>query len=622
FASQKINVFGHNVKFDKRWMEMKLDTTFRIYDDTIMMAALLDENSPSNQDDLTKRYVPEMAGYADAFNQGIDKSRLDLVPFEKLMQYGGGDVVANFRLRENMAELLAKDPKAEHLYRTVSIPALNMFSGVDRQGLKMNMEAFGTFREMMREKVVTQRESLLNQVPKSIRRDHVDKGLEFSRPAFVSDILFNHKDGFRLTPKVFTKSTKGLDAHLRVPSTSGKDHLPFFFDECPFTEELAQYQKDFQLYNNNIIKFEENFMVDGMVYPQYHLHKAVTGRTSSSDPNGQNIPKRGKYAKAYRRAFIPASEEYVIMEADLSQAELRIAADMANEREMIKIYREDGDIHRATGIIVSGLTEEEFNALPKAQQKDYRQKAKAVNFGFLYGMGWRTFITYAKTDYGVTFTEEEAQNIRNRYFSKYSRLQVWHKSMREYAHRHGFVRSYSGRVRHLPQINSHEDYIRGDAERQAINSPVQEFSSTLGVIAMTRMSEEIDPYVMRPLAFVHDAIFVLVRKEYVDWGARTLKWYMESNDLEAMFGIKLKLPIKADVAVGDNLGDQFELDGLEIDTPYDFVKARLEDQKYINQAARDKGERPTRSKFPILGKQKTPPNNGQRVGYEFTGRAA
>lgn len=761
----KTNVFGQNLKFDRRWIHMKMGFDFEIGDDTVLAAALLDENSPKGQDDLVKRYVPSMAGYADEFNATSDKSRMDLIPIGDIIKYGGGDVVSCFRLREVMLEQLKRDKKLYNNYRNVTVPAVNMFANVDSQGIQMDLKAFSKFREMMQEKVEAQRKSLYSQIDKSILKKHLEKGLSFKRPDFLADVLFHHPKGFRLTPKVFTKSTKNLDADLRKPSTSGKDHLPFFFDECPFTIELAQHIKDFQLLNNNIIKFEENFMVNNMVYPQYHLHIVVTGRTSSclhadqlvttkrgevraadivvgdyvythkgrwrpvttlyrkpptemvelkftngetltctldhrvlvgddrfvtvrsliareaqksvgvlgcpqvfngasedvevstdwrrhgieeikykgvyrvfdfeveedhsylaagifshnSDPNGQNIPKRGKYAKAYRRAFVPPSDEYIIMEADLSQAELRIAADMANEKEMIRIYREDGDIHRATAVIVSGLTQVQFDALPKKAQKDYRQKAKAVNFGFLYGMGWRTFITYAKTDYGVTFTDSEAQGIRNRFFLKYKALPKWHKAMREYAHAHGFVRSYSGRIRHLPQINSHEDYVRGDAERQAINSPVQEFSSTMGVLAMTRMSKEIDPYIMRPLAFVHDAIFVLVRKEYVDWGARTLKWYMESNDIEGMFGIKLKLPIKADVAVGVNLGDQYELDGLEVDQPYDFNAARKSDQAYLCEVAREESRkqgrrvRPEKTKFPKLPPQLTPDNNGMRL---------
>lgn len=605
-------VFGQNLKFDRRWLVMKLGVDFRIADDTLMLAALLDENSPKSLDDLIKRYVPEMAGYADDFNAKHDKSRMDLIPLTDIVQYGGGDVVSCFRLLKRVMPILMQDKKLHRYYRNISMPAINMFGYVDTNGINISNETFSTFRDMMQEKVDTDLESLLQQVPRAVRRDHAEKGIKFSRSAFTIDVLFNHPAGFKLKPIIFTKTTKNLPMHLRVPNVSSKLHLPYFFEQCPFTAELAQFQKDYQLLTTNLIRFEENYIRNGKIYPIYHLHKTVTGRTSSDDPNGQNIPKRGKYAKAYRRSFIPPSDEWIIMEADLSQAELRIAADMSGDREMIRIYRQNGDIHLATAIIVSGLTEEQFKALPKKQQKEYRQKAKAVNFGFLYGMGWRTFITYAKTDYNAVFTDDEAQNVRTRFFHKYSALPKWHKAMREYAHRHGYVRSYSGRVRHLPMINSKEDYIRSDAERQAINSPVQECSSTMGVVSMTRMFNEIDPNIMRPLAFVHDAIFVLVRKQYAEWGARTLKWYMESNDLENLFGVKLKLPIKADVSIGINLGDQFELEGIEINKPFDLAAYRKALVKEEEEAAIKENREPVPITFPVLPRQITPPNNGLR----------
>ena len=147
----------------------------------------------------------------------------------------------------------------------------------------------------------------------------------------------------------------------------------------------------------------------------------------------------------------------------------------------------------ATALIVMGVTMETFKKLSKQEQKDARTKAKAVNFGFLYGMSWRKFIAYAKTQYGVEFTEREAQRIRVAFFEKYPMLQKWHAAMRAFAKEHMQVRSYSGRIRHLPQIASADEGIRAEAERQAINSPVQEFGSSLGVMALGRMEAELDP---------------------------------------------------------------------------------------------------------------------------------
>ena len=226
--------------------------------------------------------------------------------------------------------------------------------------------------------------------------------------------------------------------------------------------------------------------------------------TASSDPNGQNIPKRGALAKAYRKVF-QAPAGYVFCSADYSQAELRIVAWMANDPTMIEIYRKGGDIHAATAAQIIGLSYDVFERLRKSDKQatlfvgkitglekwldthcreanidpetvpvsDYmkvkRQQAKAVNFGFVFGMGWRTFQTYAKTDYGVEFTEKESQDVREAFFRLYSRLTAWHKKQRKQVRTYGYVRALHGAIRRLPSIESSDEAIQSQAERNAIN---------------------------------------------------------------------------------------------------------------------------------------------------------
>lgn len=581
-------VVGQNAKYDRVYVEANIGVRYPIGGDTLMMACLIDENSiAKGQDMLVRQYVPEMAGYADHFNATTDKSRMWEVPLPKLIDYGCGDVDSGLRLYRALRKIIYSDTKLKAHYKYVSIPGLNAFSLIEQRGMEVDEDALDAFEEVMDEEVTKQYESLISQVPRSIKRKHIQivtekKGkiadaLKFSRADFTRDILFYHKDGFRLKPKVFTPKTAKLAPDKRIASTSSKDHLPYFFDDCPFTYELSEYVKNERLLSTNIRGFKKKYIVDGLVRPTYSLAKTVTGRTSSEDPNGQNIPKRGKMAKAYRRSFV-APEGYYVLEADLSQAELRISASMANEPTMLRIYREGGDIHKETALIVLGISKARFMELSKDEQKSARQKAKAVNFGFIYGMGWRKFIGYAKTQYGVEFTDEEAQRIRNAFFAKYSKLTAWHERQRKEAERTGQVRSYSGRIRHLPMIYSDDEMIQQEAGRQSINSPVQEFASSLGVMAIGRLVKEIDPKYLAPIAFVHDAIFCYVKAEYLEWGAKTLKWYMETNPLREWFGVKLPCPIVADVSFGLNFGDTYELEGLTLDEPYDFTPVVTNDE--------------------------------------------
>jgi DNA polymerase-1 len=275
------------------------------------------------------------------------------------------------------------------------------------------------------------------------------------------------------------------------------------------------------------------------------LDNTVTGRTSSQNPNAQNFPKRGQTAKDFRRIFIP-TEGFVFIEADLSQAELRIAAWMANDKKMLKIYQDGGDIHAATAAGVMNIPIEEV-------KKEDRQKAKAINFGFLYGMWWTKFMDYAKTDYGVTFTPKQAEAIRTRFFTLYPSLENWHKTMKAFVREHGYVRALHGALRRLPSIKSSEDKIKQETERQAVNSPVQRFASDLGVLALARFDRDCPRDRMRAVAFIHDAVVIEARKDSIDEAASALKWYMQNNPLEELFDITPPLPIASDVSIGDTL---------------------------------------------------------------------
>jgi DNA polymerase I-like protein with 3'-5' exonuclease and polymerase domains len=593
------SVVGQNAKYDLMWMWAHLGFRYRIDHDTLMMVALLDENLQNKDlDTIVKMYAPDMGGYADAFNQKYDKSRMDLVPLVDLLDYGCGDVDAVQRVFPKLEQQLRQDDKLWTHYRRVSIPGINAFAAMESVGLLTNSDAILELEHELDAYLKELTIKLMRQIPSSIKKQHMEKGLSFTRKEFLVDVLFNHKDGFKLPPKVFTKTTQRLPENMRIPSTSAKDHLPYFFEECPFTIDLAEWVKTERLLNTSIRNFRTKYVYEDRVYPSYSLWTAVTGRSASSDPNGQNFPKRGKFAKAYRKIFVPP-EGYVMLEADLSQAELRIAGSMAKDRRMISIYNSDGDIHTVTACIVLGVSAAAFAALPKEERDLARFKAKAVNFGFLYGMGWRKFIVYAKTQYGVEFTEREAQRIREAFFSTYTSLEAWHIAVREFVREHGYVRSYSGRVRHLPMIYSNEESVRMEAERQAVNSPVQEFASTLGIMAMSRIDQEVDSQYFTLYGFVHDALYAYVPSPYVEWGAKTMKHYMESNPLKEWFGVTLPIAIKADVGFGLNGKEIHGMSSLELDEPYDFSQHEIE-----------------------LPEQRTPPNNGRIVVPDYMRIAA
>ena len=562
---------AHNGKFDIHMLRKLGINTVNWADDTQLKAFAVDENMMEKSlDECVRRWVLPMAGYADQFNQDTDKSDMRAVPRDKMLQYAAGDADATFRLDDVLTPLLARDPEQERIYRMVQMPAMRAFADtVERNGMLINQPRLQEFGDEVRTWLEQAYPDLIGRVPAAVRRAHLEAGkeLKFSRADLVRDTLFT-PGGFNLTPVVFTEGTRELeDPAERVASTSSKDHLPFFSDPATpagsFVIDLIDFQKTTKLEGSFIGSHNQGnglwqyIAPNGKIYPSYMLHRAVTGRTASADPNGQNFPKRGRWAKPYQSIFC-ASPGFKLVNCDLSQIELRIAAWAANERTMLRVYREGGDIHTTTAKAVSGLSEAQWNALSQADKKLKRFKAKAVNFGFLYGMGARKFRAFAKTDYNVDYTERESYQTRDAFFALYSGLEQWHIDVREFVRANGYVRALHGAVRHLPTVWSNDTGMVASAERQAINSPVQRFGSDLGLMSMARFSAQADPDLFRIIGFVHDALVMEVRDGYEREGIEALLWAMQSNPLEQWFGITAPLPITAEADIGLTGGGMLE----------------------------------------------------------------
>jgi DNA polymerase I-like protein with 3'-5' exonuclease and polymerase domains len=676
-------VSGHNLKYDIHVMRTLGINIANWFVDTIQLAFVVDENMQrKGLDDCARRWLPQFAGYADKFNDETDKSQMNKVNHTDFLEYAGGDTQVGYRLTSVLIRLAQQDSRNWETFMRVQMPALRMFVEMERWGVGIDTEALTALGVTLAEQERNLYSRLLEKVPPALLRKYLGEGkrISFDSADHLIDILFG-PDGIRvkddevaesggrpLKPVVFTKGKK--------PSTSGKQHLPYF-ENIGFIRDLMEYKQVSKMRSTYVgqaggeeivpvkrlkngdlpkalktaleaadisvpkvvgrrrtpiesILARAQIQPDGTeaivvpagtkgsavidtfgnahyrkpitptgfwqhikdlnnprIYPSFWGHRTVTGRVASSDPNAQNFPKRGPLAKAYRKIFIP-TEGYLFAECDLSQAELRVAACMAGEREMLRIYNEDGDIHAATAAAVMGVTEDAFNIgmedqtplievanhwpgsgeylaqlapgkrreVTVADYLDFKRFcAKAVNFGFLYGMGWRKFKTYARTDYKIVFSDEEAEQTRELFFEKYPRLRGWHDAMREFLKEHGYVRALHGSLRRLPNVGSDDDMIVGMSSRQGINAPVQRFASDLALIGAARFGRDADPDIARMILFIHDANIPEILEEYVDEYASALPWYMSSTPLEEWFNISLPVKIVADVATGVNLCD-------------------------------------------------------------------
>jgi DNA polymerase-1 len=286
------------------------------------------------------------------------------------------------------------------------------------------------------------------------------------------------------------------------------------------------------------------------IHTNYKLFGTVTGRLSSEKPNLQQVPREGTM-----RTCFGAPPGYLFLEADYSQVELRIAAMLAHETTLLRIFATGGDPHLTTAAEISGLTPQQVLESDAAGGTEHRKKAKPVNFGFLYGMGEPKFITYARDNYGVVVSEEDAHEYREKYFRLYPKLLNWHDRQRRLVRRYGRVHSPIGRVRHLPDVFSGDKGVAAEAERQAINSPVQSLASDMMIMAMIRLSGMLRRPQALIVATVHDMIGFQIREDYIEEATPLIRSTMQDmRPLKKLFGANITVPIEVEIKVGTHWG--------------------------------------------------------------------
>lgn len=339
--------------------------------------------------------------------------------------------------------------------------------------------------------------------------------------------------GYGVGLKAIEKTAKG------VPSVSS-DVLANYFGN-PVVDDLLEYRRLTKL--ETFIKSWEEIQVDDRIYPSFNI-TARTGRTTCSSPNIQQIPQDKNV-----RNLIEARPGWKTVELDLSQVELRVASIFSGDENMQHAYQSGSDLHSKTTTLLFGDT----SNLSKQEQKRKRTFSKSLNFGYLYGMSAKTFVQYAK-GFGLNITEEYSEELRDNFFKAYPTLIEWHKNCVEFARANGYTWSPIGRKRFLPDINSSNFKLRGQAERQSINSGVQGFASDMCTSALADIvfSDKIDHDRCIVLGSVHDAILFEIRDDYVEEVAPKLKYTMEHPSI--LEGLDIPIPIIADAEVAQAWG--------------------------------------------------------------------
>lgn len=508
---KKAKLVFQNGNFDTLFIEYKYGIKLPVSEDIMLMGTAYDLAEKHGLKDMAQRYlgVPDWdIGTKDKTGKSKDFKKT-LVPYlKKDVKYTW--LLCTF-FKENMTEAQIK------IYKKLLQPAYRMYKDVERTGIYFDQEEY----VKVKKKYQDIEEDKLSQL-------NAKYNINWNSPQQKAKALFLDPDGEKLPIiKTTPSGAPSADASVMTRLASQGYELP---------QLMLDYSAANTLNKMFLRRWGEDSSYDGRIHASYNLTNVVSGRTSSSNPNLQQVPRTPDV-----RGLFHAPEGRCFFEADYSQLELRIAAHYANEPTMLRIYREDGDIHSETAKLMTGGRE---------PTKDERRKAKAVNFGFLYGMGAKKFVDYAYDSYGVKFTLPEAEKFRELFFAKYGRLLPWHEEQRHLAEALGGVPNLFGRFRKLPKIYADNWKEKGEAERRSINTPVQGTGSDILLSAATQIKRELEPKGLLICGTVHDSILGEFPEENKDFFVSEIRRIMIHPALLDEFGIELRCPLDCDIGVG------------------------------------------------------------------------
>lgn len=525
-----------NGKFDDLFLKYHFGVKPNITFDVVLASHILNENTPNGvkENAALECNAPEW-DVDKSLKTGQYKTR---EKYQEYLTYLGYDVYYEYKLYKVFHKKLKQDRALMKLFYHLYMPGIISYETVEEHGVFIYPQQF----KQVRKHLESEKSKIEKQLIKLAGHE-----INWNSPAQIQKLLYEE-----LKLPILERTESG------APSTS-EATLMQLRDKHPIVELILKY-RGVNIQISHFIDGWINRMWGRRLFPNFKLHGTVTGRTSCTDPNLQQVPR-----DPIIRNLVGAPEGWSVVEIDYSQAELRIAAIMSGDETMTRIYQTGGDIHTHTYEMITG----EKVSDDKYIRKEQRKKAKAVNFGFVYGMGWKKFKIYARDNYGVDLTDKEAEQWREKFFDTYHSLPKWHSKQRRIVQSMGQVRSPIGRIRRLPDIYSTDQSKKAEAERQSINSPVQGFGSDLTILGMSEImgnAQYYDPdYVLDKDKFfvigtVHDATLFEVRNDYLMEFCPRAKHILEHpKALEEVFHFESNVPIVADVAVGQSWGAGKEL---------------------------------------------------------------
>jgi uracil-DNA glycosylase family 4 len=563
---------AHNGKYDAKWLRaygVHAKVTF----DTMLAAHLLDENRLKGLKPLGRMLL----GVAP---WGIDTKDLRNEPIRKVMKYNCLDTFYTHHIYLILREELIAQPRLHRIFRMLTMPANEKLIGVERRGIwidRQKLESATKIAFEMRDEL--ERELMMHvPVPEDCESDFHSPTPwpKMGKKGKYAEVNFNASNWMRWFMFEYLqfpviergKPKENSDGTMRPGDPSLAEativRLKDLYPDHPvlkLLEERAKWEKYCSTY---VTRYQEVADENDRIHTTFKLAGTVTGRLSSGKEDEEKITatrdrRRGVNLQQvprdpFIRGLFGAPPGWSFVEADFGQIEFRLAVFVSRDANGLRLIRNGVDVHLEMAAKMTGK--------PRSQvTKDERKAAKPVNFGFLFGMYWKKFMETAKMKYGIDFSEDEAKANRVAFFDMYPGIQRWHNRQKRLVHNHGRVQSPLGRIRHLPDIYSADKMVVMEAERQAINSPVQSMASDMCVLAMILIDDEFIRQGIRghTLGLVHDAVNFEIHNDDLVRALPIIKDIMEHLPLKKKFGVDMDIPIEADLKVGTHWGDAKEV---------------------------------------------------------------
>ncbi|MFD2915008.1 DNA polymerase I [Psychroserpens luteus] len=516
FENEQIEKIGQNLKYDiKVLAKYNVDVKGKLFD-TMLAHYLINPDMRHNMDVLAETYlnytpvsITELIG-----KKGKNQLSMRDVPIEEQTEYAVEDADITLQLKEHFEKELG-EANTQKLFDDIEVPLLRVLAAMELEGINLDKDFLNSLSKDLTKDISNLKQEI-----------YAAAGQEFNiaSPKQLGIVLFENM-------KLVDKPKKTKTGQYKT----GEDILSYLAKDHEIIQKVLDYRGLAKLKSTYVdalpLQVEPS---TGRVHTDYMQTVAATGRLSSNNPNLQNIPIRTERGRQVRKAFVPRDENYTLLAADYSQIELRIIAALSKEETMIEAFKNGEDIHASTASKVFGVPLEEVT-------REQRSNAKTVNFGIIYGVS--AFGLSNQTD----LSRGEAKELIDTYYENYPKLRAYMSEQVDFARDHGYVQTVLGRRRYLKDINSRNAVVRGAAERNAVNAPIQGSAADIIKIAMINIYNKLSHgnFKTKMLLQVHDELVFDVYKPELEDMKTLIKTEMEN-------AFVMDVPLDVEVDTGLN----------------------------------------------------------------------